>query len=910
MSTFDAGAIEARLILDRSEFQKGVASARKTAATLDGKEIEMHLKLEGLEDLLEIATAIEELDSETITVGFDVDASDEFARLSALIEGLDGQTIDVNVDADTAAAQANLAAIEAVAESIEANNIELQVQTRGVFTAVAELELLNERIDAIDEFVTVHVNTMGDDGKPLDSSGGALGFWRLAIYSIIALLPILTTSVGVLAGALAGLTGILVGAGGATGVFAAGLIGLSARLKKAREDGAAMSKPMQEASDALDHLKDAWNSFLDEIEDSGFSVMADGLNIVSRILEDMAPIFNAVADVVSDAMGRLDQFFDTGKWLGVLDFFEHFGAIATGSLLDSIGNLILFLVNLGIAFEPLATTMLNGLERSTAAWAEWADNLPNDPEFLDFLNWISERGPQVIDFLIAMGAAFIKIGEALDPLAGPMLDGFTSLFNTIADADTQTVTAVTGTLLALFATFKLGVPAVQGLVGAFGSEGLLGVLGLTGGAAAIGAAAVALGALVGWLVLTTDTGKSFTNMWESFGGVWDVLQEQFHNIVGIIKDVIGALEDTGAIEQFQQAFTHIAEVFQQLLPFLTPIAQVLGVVIVGALTTLAYGLNFTAQAWQAFLQPAIWVVNKIAELFNWLYDILLGHSIIPDIVNGTIAWFAQLPGRVGALILSLVQNVIGFFGSLLSRGLGIFSSLGSGIASRTSSAVNNIRGKWNAFISFFGGLRGKFASMIGGWFSNLAGRGSAVIGAIKDKFNSMVTFFKGLKGRISSAASGMFSGITSAFKSAINAVIRGWNGLDFHFGGKKLKGLPDIPAFTIGTPDVPLLASGGIVTDPTLIMAGEGNESEAVLPLSELAAMLDRERNTTINPDFAGRDDENGPSSKEMVDAIDRLIDEIRNLASRSPIEYNDYGQRRSIHSIAEDLWLMTKERG
>ena len=39
-------------------------------------------------------------------------------------------------------------------------------------------------------------------------------------------------------------------------------------------------------------------------------------------------------------------------------------------------------------------------------------------------------------------------------------------------------------------------------------------------------------------------------------------------------------------------------------------------------------------------------------------------------------------------------------------------------------------------------------------------------------------------------------------------------------------------------PNIPMLESGGVVTGPTLAMIGEGNESEAVIPLSKLDTMI------------------------------------------------------------------------
>lgn len=46
---------------------------------------------------------------------------------------------------------------------------------------------------------------------------------------------------------------------------------------------------------------------------------------------------------------------------------------------------------------------------------------------------------------------------------------------------------------------------------------------------------------------------------------------------------------------------------------------------------------------------------------------------------------------------------------------------------------------------------------------------------------------------------------------------------------------------------IPELASGGIVTGPTLAMVGEGNESEAVMPLSKLESMMQPNQEVSVN---------------------------------------------------------------
>lgn len=39
-------------------------------------------------------------------------------------------------------------------------------------------------------------------------------------------------------------------------------------------------------------------------------------------------------------------------------------------------------------------------------------------------------------------------------------------------------------------------------------------------------------------------------------------------------------------------------------------------------------------------------VGGIVHFFEWLFDVLVGHSIIPDLVNAIVSWFFSLPGKI------------------------------------------------------------------------------------------------------------------------------------------------------------------------------------------------------------------------------------------------------------------------
>lgn len=78
----------------------------------------------------------------------------------------------------------------------------------------------------------------------------------------------------------------------------------------------------------------------------------------------------------------------------------------------------------------------------------------------------------------------------------------------------------------------------------------------------------------------------------------------------------------------------------------------------------------------------------------------------------------------------------------------------------------------------------------------------------------------------------VFEGVRALWNATIGGFgfdVPGWLP---EIGGKSFR-FPKIPAF----PSIPGLAEGGIVTGPTLALIGEGNEPEAVIPLSRMGEM-------------------------------------------------------------------------
>ena len=95
-------------------------------------------------------------------------------------------------------------------------------------------------------------------------------------------------------------------------------------------------------------------------------------------------------------------------------------------------------------------------------------------------------------------------------------------------------------------------------------------------------------------------------------------------------------------------------------------------------------------------------VHGVVSFFTWLYNVLVGRSIVPEMLNLIVQVFANLPGRVMGAIGSLLGRLASFFGGLASQAVGwgvsIISNLASGIINSVGSFIGNAMSVVGSFI--------------------------------------------------------------------------------------------------------------------------------------------------------------------------------------------------------------------
>lgn len=242
-------------------------------------------------------------------------------------------------------------------------------------------------------------------------------------------------------------------------------------------------------------------------------------------------------------------------------------------------------------------------------------------------------------------------------------------------------------------------------------------------------------------------------------------------------------------------------------------------------TKLIPGFQRLGEIFDTHIRPAL---EPVLPLFEAFFGFFQDHPAILQVIGGLV-----LLGVILAALTNPAVLAIGLFGGLILAVKFLWGKLQEG--------WGWVQQNWPLLQAILTNPIGAAVGAISKNWGTIEAGATAVRDWIGARFNEVVSFFGGLGFRIGSAASGMWDGITSSFRTALNRIIGWWNGLSFTLGpltigrisvlGREVFGGATIGPYTLRTPNIAMLAEGGIVTRPTLAMIGEGGHDEAVIPL-------------------------------------------------------------------------------
>jgi phage-related protein len=271
------------------------------------------------------------------------------------------------------------------------------------------------------------------------------------------------------------------------------------------------------------------------------------------------------------------------------------------------------------------------------------------------------------------------------------------------------------------------------------------------------------------------------------------LASTLDHVAGPLGSTIGALL-AGFVQLARGALPGLETAIGKLAPALQDIIDS------GALQAIgeAFGASFGLAA------------TVIGGVVGWLNRAGLLKPVILGLVGAFVAWRIAVVALSIALRLSPIGLIVTGVLALGAALVAAYNKVGW-FRNAVDATFAWLKANWPLVLSILTGPIGAAVIYIIRHWDQIKAGASSVVGWVREKFNGLVSFFGSLPGRVGGAFAGLFDGIKHAFRSAINWVIGKWNGLEFSVPKVDLGPLGSIGGGKIGVPDIPMLATGGVV---------------------------------------------------------------------------------------------------
>ena len=365
---------------------------------------------------------------------------------------------------------------------------------------------------------------------------------------------------------------------------------------------------------------------------------------------------------------------------------------------------------------------------------------------------------------------------------------------------------------------------------------------------------------------------------DRFKQIWADLQPVLMVVGSVLAAVAAVIVGVvmGAINGLFNAIDGIVQVFGGIIGIISGVVQGIIAIFSGDWTGLEAANQKIRDSiaevwgglWNAVSGFVSGFVTGVVDFFTGLYDTLIGHSIIPDMINGIIEWFVGLPGKVLGVISAFVTNLIMSFTSMSVRAVGAVDTMVATIIARLKAspvfspliegieiAYNTVSGMVSKFVSvgasIANGIRDGISNAWSGLVSKLKGLVDLLPKTVKDilGIKSPSKVFAGLGKEL---PAGLAVGIQSLTSQAVQAA-KSMAQSVVDAGALAVEALPNLPTgslqMAMGTADL-AMAGGGAVGGPSIVeehyhfgdITVDAKDFEGLRSVTEFVGMLRRKK--------------------------------------------------------------------
>lgn len=509
-----------------------------------------------------------------------------------------------------------------------------------------------------------------------------------------------------------------------------------------------------------------------------FTQLAPLYKFMAQGFENMGTAFQEWANKVSTQNG-INAFIDYVK-----TNLPIIGKIFSDTFLG--------LFNLFKAFGSNSQTIFEALSEMTGKFREWSETVGQSEGFKKFIDYVQQNAPQIISLIGNIVMALVNFGVAMAPISSAVLSVVSSIAEFIAKLfETHPATAqIIGILISFGGLLMSLIPQIVGFASFFGplidkfivlsqrfgvvkAVALLFSRALTilGGALAsisgpVLAIIAVIGILIGVFVYLWNTNETFrTKVIE----IWNAISELIMNVVNTVVGFV--MEIWGMLVQWWN------ENNQLILQTIQTIWDLIGPYIMNAINTI---VAIVQAGWQILISVVQFAWDFITTIIKTAISLVLNIiTLIMQLITGNWSGAWETIKTIGSTIWSAIVSI---GSSLFSSLRSILTSIWNAIVSIATSTWNMLKQTiWDKIVQAYNIVRStaqqiwstissKFSEIVSTVTSKMSEFYNTISQKVQDALNAVKNFASDFISAGRDLIMGLVDGVRNAASNLIDAV--------------------------------------------------------------------------------------------------------------------------------------------
>lgn len=297
------------------------------------------------------------------------------------------------------------------------------------------------------------------------------GGLRALMMTLPLLLPVAGSAITGVIGLVGALASTFVVAGAGAAAFGLVAVPVFTKISDAIKAGQAeidkLPPGLKQAATALQGVTKAYEDLVLRTQTPVGYAMAAGFDAATAALRTLDPVIISMSTALTRMGREAEQYFNSDHWRNFVDFLSDEMLPVWMNLWDIVKYLARSVMDLTVAFMPLAQWLLEAVASGMKNFSQWASTLAGDPKFHQWLELVKESLTQVWRFLVEVVKFLFNLATALAPIGNVVLQVLTAVFQGLNMIPPEMLAAIALGIAAIFTAIMLGAsPPVALAIGA------------------------------------------------------------------------------------------------------------------------------------------------------------------------------------------------------------------------------------------------------------------------------------------------------------------------------------------------------------------------------------------------------------------------------------------------------------